>query len=726
MSTSTDNVVDLDAHRRVGDAPAASFDPYTPPAGPDVRKDAVPAAPAGADQGSVTDRQAPADVDDDELGSPLPEWMRSKENLIGLSRKIWRRAKYHTVFHAIRSPLYAARWTMRAFIGAGRAIAHGWNWMLDRENKALRAGLVDSGEGRQYVQVRAQHHHQIKVRLWSSTAVAAGIVGGLAWAQTQTTMTTPGAAAVAFVALGLVGRPREGEGSILDTPDVPISVELTSEHLDKAFRAAGLLDKEAKLVIVQPIMRDGLDIGYTCVVDLPRGSGRTAAHVLAKKDVLAAELGVDEVQLMAWRIRAGGGGHAGRIGLWVADDDPYIGGKTPSPLVDAETFSLWDAIPFGSNARGKRISISVLWHALFIGGLPRRGKSFAQRLIAAAAVLDPYCLVYCADGKGGRDWKAVSRVARRYVSGAEAPALKAFMAMLVELIGEMEHRFAIINGLSDAVCPEGKLTPEIARKYNLPPILILIDELQEFLSSLERDDKDAAVEMLCRLARRAPAAGFVLCAASQRPDADSVPTKLREIIDYRFSVQCKDATSSDMVLGKGMASIGANAALLSSDHLGVGVLVTGPADFDTVRTDYMDLPAFSVLCERGRAARQAAGTLTGDAAGQLADLADPKVTVAPILTDALSVMRHTPTMHTTDLLVGLAAISDEDYGDLTPETLAKALEAAGVVRSTKQVRAGADKQNLAGYRRADLEAALPATWVVDAGDKRPDVEPTTE
>lgn len=695
MSASTDNVVDLDEARR--------RHPVT---------DAVPepnaTAPIDEEPSSAT-----ADQDDDDLGSPLPEWMRSRASAKGMARKIYRRTRYHVAFHAIRCPVYALRWTWRTLVGLGRAIRHGWMWAFDLEARPLRRAMVDAGEGRQYVAIRAQHHHRVKVRLWSATATAAGTLAGLAYGQAHSPLTLPGASLAAVTALGIVGRPADGSVGILDHPDVPLTVELTNDHLDKAFRAAGLLDKESSLVIVQPIMRDAMDIGWTTVVDLPRGGGRTAAHVLAKRDVLAAELGIDEVQFMAWRIRAGAGGHAGRLGLWVADDDPYIGDKNPSPLVEADTFSLWDAIPFGRNARGNRVSISVLWHALFIGGLPRRGKSFAQRLIAAAAILDPYALVYCADGKGGRDWKAVSRVAVRYVSGAETPALKAFMAMLAELISEMERRFAIINGLSDAVCPEGKLTPQIARKYNLPPILVLIDELQEFLSSLEKEEKDAAIEMLCRLARRAPAAGFVLCAASQRPDADSVPTKLREIIDYRFSVQCKDATSSDMVLGKGMAAIGANAALLSSDHLGVGVLVTGPADFDTVRTDYMDLPTFSVLCERGRAARQAANTLTGDAAGQLADLADPKVHVDPILTDALTVMRHTPTMHTSDLIVGLAALDDSSYGDLTPETLAKALEAAGVVRSTKQVRAGADKQNLAGYRRADLEAALPATWTPD-------------
>ncbi len=700
------------------DRPARAVQDTVPLTLPDQAPSVVAEAPA---LGAQADTRLVADVDDD-LGSPLPEWMRSRASAAGLARKLARRARYHLAFHAVRTPVYAARWTRRTIVGLGRAIRAGWTWAFDLESQTLRRTVADAGEGHQYLAIRHQHHHRVKVRLWASTATAAATVAGLAYLQSRNGFTAPGAATAAITALGIVGRPADGALGILDHPDVPLSVELTSDHLDKAFRAAGLLDKDASLVVVQPIMRDALDIGYTCVVDLPRGGGRTAAHVLAKKDVLAAELGIDEVQLMAWRIRAGGGGHAGRIGLWVADDDPYIGDRVPSPMAEAETVSLWDPIPFGRNARGNRIGVSVMWHALFIGGLPRRGKSFAQRLIAAAAVLDPSVWVYCADGKGGKDWKAVSRVARRYVSGAEAPALKAFMGMLAELIVEMERRFSIINGLSDAMCPEGKLTPEIARRYDLPPVLILIDELQEFLSSLDKDDKDAAVEMLCRLARRAPAAGFVLCAASQRPDADSVPTKLREIIDYRFSVQCKDATSSDMVLGKGMAAIGANAALLAADHLGVGVLVTGPADFDTVRTDYLDLPGFSVICERGRAVRQAAGTLSGDAAGQLADLADPRVVVAPILTDCLSVMRHTPTMHTAELLVGLAALDDSEYGDLTPDTLAKALEAAGVVRSTKQVRAGAEKQNLAGYRRADLESALPATWT--AGDGGTEGTPT--
>jgi len=651
---------------------------------------------------------APSD-DDEEFGPILPPWLRDGNAFKGTARKLWRRSKYKAGFHSFRLPLYAVRWSRRAIVGLGRSIATGWVWAFDLEGRALRKAAVDSLDGSEYLRLREQHHRRVKLRLWAALGTSLTGAVALAVADDYSHAAMPAAALASLVTFGIVGKP-EDAASILDDAITPLAVELTPDHLNDAFRAANLLGKDASLVVVQPIMRDATDIGWTCVVDLPKGGGKKAADVVAARDTLAAELGIDEVQLMVWRIRAGEGGHAARLGMWVADDDPYIGGKSPSPLLNLDSFDVWGEIPFGRNARGKLISLLLMWESMFFGGLPRQGKTFSQRIPAAAAALDPYARIYCADGKGGRDWKAVSRIAHRYITGAESDALEAFMGMLAELIGEMERRFSVINGLSDEVCPEGKLTPQIAKKYHMPPILVFIDELQEYFSALDQKEKEVALEMMCRLARRGPAAGFILALASQRPDSDSVPTKLREIISVRFSVRCVDKASSDMVLGKGKASIGADASLLSAEHKGVGVLVTGPAEFDTVRTDYIDLPAFSVICEKGRALRKDAGTLTGDAAGKLADLAAPQVVIPAILTDCLTVMRHAPTLHTVDLLTGLAALDDGTWGDLNPETLAAQLEAAGVVRSTKQVRAGADKANLAGYRRADLEAAMPATW----------------
>lgn len=326
--------------------------------------------------------------------------------------------------------------------------------------------------------------------------------------------------------------------------------------------------------------------------------------------------------------------------------------------------------------------------------------------MTAAGVLDPYVRHYVADGKGGADWMPMRAVAHRLVLGAEDDAIDALKAMLAELITEMERRFTLLRNLPPTVCPEGKLTPHISRKYNLPVIFVTIDELQEYFTAMDRDDKEAVISDLCRIARRGPAAGFISNFASQRPDAESVPTKLREIISLRYCTQVVDRASSDMVLGKGKAAQGADASVLSPEHKGVGVLVTGPASFVTVKADLLDAPAFAALCQRGRALRAQAGQLTGDAVGDVQAAADEAgFTIPAVVSDVLDVMRHSDRMHTVDLLAGLVNLDEDTYGDWDAERLAAALESAGVDRTTKQVKIGT--VNRAGYRRSDIEAVIP-------------------
>lgn len=436
--------------------------------------------------------------------------------------------------------------------------------------------------------------------------------------------------------------------------------------------------------------------------------------MLAKREVIAQELGVDEIQVIMSRVRAAKGGNAGRVSMWVADDDPYLGTPNPSPLATAERFSIWEPIPFGQDARGNRIEVPVMWQSMFFGGLPRRGKTFTQRLMTAAGLLDSHVRHYVADGKGGADWMPMRAVAHRLVMGAEDDAVEALKAMLSELLVEMERRFAILRELPTSICPEGKLTPDIVARYNLPVIFVTIDELQEYFTAMEREDREQVINDLCRIARRGPAAGFVSNFASQRPDAESVPSKLREIITLRYSTQVVDRTSSDMVLGKGKAAQGADASVLSEEHKGVGVLVTGPASYVTVRADYLDGPGFAKLCAKGRALREAAGQLTGDASGDVTAAADAAgLKLPPILSDALEVMRHSPRMFTTDLLAGLVNLDEDVYGDFNAERLAAELEAAGVKRTSKQVKISGT--NAAGYQRRDIEAAVPAELLLAQG-----------
>ncbi|MCP9987267.1 DUF3631 domain-containing protein [Streptomyces sudanensis] len=647
----------------------------------------------------------------------LPAWARSAASVRANVAAFGRLVGWHAAYHSIRTPKYAVKAAWLVARGFYRACKGLWPVLWASEHtatvRALAAQLTAKPEDAELA-IRHQMAHQARTaaRRWrwgaAGTAVAAATLGIVL----APPVLAAGAAAAVAVPLGYLGRGEDAR--LLDQAAPPLKVDMSAQQLNDALRAAGLLksgrsgddEKDApRVACVMGPVRDGR--GWSVIFDLPRGGGKTASDVLAKREVIAQELGVDEIQVIMSRVRAAQGGNAGRVSMWVADDDPYLGTPNPSPLAKAERFSVWEPIPFGQDARGTRISVPVMWQSLFFGGLPRRGKTFTQRLMTAAGLLDPYVRHYVADGKGGADWMPMRAVAHRLVMGAEDDAIEALKAMLEELLTEMERRFALLRELPTSICPEGKLTPQIVEKYSLPVIFVTIDELQEYFTAMEKDDREQVINNLCRIARRGPAAGFVSNFASQRPDAESVPPKLREIITIRYCTQVVDRTSSDMVLGKGKAAQGADASVLSEDHKGTGVLVTGPASFVTVRADYLDGPGFAQLCQKGRALREQAGQLTGDAAGDVTAAAEAQgVKVPPILSDVLEVMRHTPRMFTTDLLNGLVNIDEDTYGDFDAARLADELEAAGVKRTSKQVKISGE--NKAGYQRRDIEAAVPA------------------
>lgn len=628
----------------------------------------------------------------------VPAWVTSRTVARARARHLGRSVGRSAVRSTWRGPAAVLRGTWRA----GR---FWWSWVNAAD---LATELRDAENGKLGRDVFLVREHR-KVR-WYITggalgttgiaeAVAAAMVGD--WVPALT-----GAAALS--AAGVAGRhrpPATGPATPGIEPD--IKADLAPAHLNDAFRAAGLLKGEAGLVLCAPIIRDRFDRGWETMLDLPRGSGKTAAEAIGKLPTIAAELGVDEIQLVMRRVRAHDGGHGRRMSIWVADDDPYLGEPTPSLLIDVERFDFWKAVPFGQDAKGNRIELLLLWQSAFFGGLPRRGKTFTMRLLVAAGVLDPWVQHWLADGKGGSDFRSMAQVAHRYVSGADPEDLAAFEAMLDELISEMSRRFAFFATLPAALCPQGKLTPEIMRRYMMPLILLTIDELQEYFDAIEEEkDRKRIIGKLARIARRGPAAGIMPIYASQRPDAQSVPTKLREIVSYRYSTQVIDKTSSDMVLGEGKAKAGADASVLSEEHLGVGVLVTGPASFVTVRADLLENEDFEVICQRGRALRIAEGTLTGQACGDIGAAATQVgYTIPPLIGDVMEAFGQRARMWTDDILTELRNIDEDEYGDWDGDRLAAELDTVGVKRTRKQVKI--ENVNRAGYYRSDIEGAIP-------------------
>ncbi|MGW6518422.1 FtsK/SpoIIIE domain-containing protein [Streptomyces sp. NPDC054962] len=688
---------------------------------------AAPAAPTVVAGPAVEAVDLPGNPLADWLTAPeapvLPVWARSRASVIANVRAFGRLTWWHTRYHSFRTPKYLVKTVLLAARGFFRAAAGLWPTLSAQDHSAVVKALRAQSKARpEDVELAARlqiaHGIRTRARRWRFGAAAAAVAAAALGIALAPPLLQTGIGAAVITPLAYLGRGKETR--LLDQAAPPLKVDMSAQQLNEALRAAGLLKSGSgkdekdlpKVLCTMGPVRDGR--GWAVIFDLPRGGGKTASDVLAKREVIAQELGVDEIQVIMSRVRAAKGGNAGRVSMWVADDDPYLGPLNPSPLEKAEKFSIWDAVPFGQDARGNRVAVPVMWQSMFFGGLPRRGKTFSQRLLTAAGLLDAYVRHYVADGKGGADWMPMKAVAHRLVMGAEDNAIEALKAMLQELLAEMERRFALLRDLPTSVCPEGKLTPDIMVKYNLPVIFVTIDELQEYFTAMEREDREQVINDLCRVARRGPAAGFISNFASQRPDAESVPAKLREIITIRYSTQVVDRTSSDMVLGKGKAAQGADASVLSEDHKGVGVLVTGPASFVTVRADYLDGTGFAALCRKGRALREAAGQLTGDAAGDVTAAADAAgLTVPAVVSDVLEVMRHAPRMFTTDLLAGLVNLDEDVYGDFNAERLASELESAGVKRTSKQVKiSGA---NAAGYQRRDIEAAVPAEILLSTG-----------
>jgi DNA segregation ATPase FtsK/SpoIIIE, S-DNA-T family len=437
------------------------------------------------------------------------------------------------------------------------------------------------------------------------------------------------AGGLALIALAILGRRKDGSPGRKPVLAGPRTLTWTMDPqvLVDAFRDAKLIGKDESLRLVERAHHDGA--GWAVTVDLP--ATRKAVDVLKHRDALSSALAVDELQLIVERVR-GRGGHAGRVFLWVADEDPYSGPLLRFPLLDVESWDAWRPVPFGKDARQRKVALQLVWTSVLVGAIPRQGKTCATRLPAAGLILDPYTQLYVFDGKGGKDWQAAEAVAHRFVCGDELEHIEAVRDYLTELVAEVQARFARMSELDDKICPDSKITPAISRDPDLgmPVTAVIIDEVQVYLECPERltiGGKKTTLgahiaDLLTYLARKGPAVGIVIILATQRPDSNTIPSRLRAVLGSRFALRVMDWRDSNIVLGEQMNTRGYDASTLLPSHKGVGIL-RPDADSDaapdavavTVRTYYMHNPEWRTICQRGRALREAAGTLTGHAAG---------------------------------------------------------------------------------------------------------------
>jgi len=547
----------------------------------------------------------------------VPGWMRDP---VPAARWWLRERAQDFGFHLCHSPEYVGRalaWTPR---GLTRGFVGAWRWVTDAQTGALLWQAAELGDTDGYLALADKSTRRSRARAVTALTVALLVVAAVvvAWP----TLLGRLAVLAAVVAVGgWLGRP--ADRPLFDHPVLPPSrVKITPDLLVEAFCAARLCnkhddpDRHRTVAFLEPTHRDGN--GYRAVVDLP--GGHTAAKALTKRMEIAAGLGIDEVRVFLERVR-GDDGSARRVLIWVADRDPYAAKPQVSPLAHAQRWDFWEPIPFGTDARGRPVAIPMVFTNLLVGAIPRMGKTYAARIIAAAAALDPTVRGIYFDAKGP-DWQPFAQVAHRYGFGLHDAVVEHLVEVLEECRADAHQRFKRLMELPIDARPESKVTPAITRskRLDMPLTVVFVDEVQHFLGHPLHGDR--ILELLTELCKVHPAVGYMLVLATQRPDSDVIPSGLRDNIGTRFAMMVKTWQSSDTILGAGAYKSGLDASKFQRSHKGVGILdgaddsPLADAGAQTARTDLLDLAAIEVLCARGRALRVELGTLTGAAAGE--------------------------------------------------------------------------------------------------------------
>jgi S-DNA-T family DNA segregation ATPase FtsK/SpoIIIE len=721
-------VVDLDKARAAREAADESGDSHTgrsadsnPDSAADRSRDASGRESADASEDStpvMVDGPAPAGggrwgrLRDGQRRAVLPGWARSGPEFASAAGWLAGHTAHSVAFHAVRVPWYAAVLTARAPVGAAKFVGGSLRWVADAEGEPLRQAAARREDADEYLKLSRQRDARVRLRgILFTLAVVVGPLLALAlWVLAPTWMLAVTVAAL-VTAFGFAGTP--ADKPVVSRAVVATEVErLTSTVVERALGALGIAEVNKALGkggegirFPAPITRDGP--GWRADVDLPYGV--TVTDVLDRRDRLAS--GLRRPLGCVWPEPVPDE-HAGRMMLWVGDKALNKLPPVAGPLAKAGAVSLFKPVAFGTDQRGRPVDMTLLYDNLLIGAMPGMGKTFSMRLPLLAAALDPLAELLVWELKGTGDLEALKRVAADYGSGPDDATAAAALESIRYVYADLERRAKVISSLPKDKCPENKVTPELAavRSLGLHPLVLAIDECQELFSHPEFGKEAGA---LCTaIIKRGRALGVILVLATQRPDKDSLPTAISANVGTRFCLRVMGQIENDMILGTSAYKNGIRATTFTKSDKGIGYLAGAADDPQIVRTYYIDGPTADRICERAHAARKAAGTLTGLAAGQAPERRDS--TADTLLDDIASVTPASEARVWNDVTVDrLAELRPEVYGtwgEMEPadksRQLTTALKPHGITTGQVAKRVEGKTVNRTGFDRKDITAAI--------------------
>jgi DNA segregation ATPase FtsK/SpoIIIE, S-DNA-T family len=225
---------------------------------------------------------------------------------------------------------------------------------------------------------------------------------------------------------------------------------------------------------------------------------------------------------------------------------------SPSPVL-----SMFDPIHVGMDENGANLLVTLIYRNLLIGGEPGAGKSSLVNTIVGHGALSTDCDLWLFDGKLVELslWKDV---ARQFVGNDISRAIHVLRC----LQWEMDVRYLQLEAVR-----RRKIEP----RDSLRIILAVIDELAYFSAVAgTKELQEEFIILLLDVVQRGRAVGIIVVAATQRPSAEIVPTKIRDIFGFRVAFRCTTDSSSDIILANGWAGEGYSARSIAPESIGVG------------------------------------------------------------------------------------------------------------------------------------------------------------
>jgi DNA segregation ATPase FtsK/SpoIIIE, S-DNA-T family len=625
----------------------------------------------------------------------IPDHWRTREAAVRHLQLTAARHGHAAAYHGVRLPRYAtltAVWSVAGVFRTGGRLIRWWHipGSSDLEHQAAVSGLIH-----EHLRLHKAGKDTRKAR-GLIIAACAGIVvivlGAIAWYGHLWPWLV--LAAVAIPSLARAGRP--SGHPIVQAAVIPAAVQAPSQ--DVITRALGSLaiagiDRWLKddrpLVFPSPVREDGP--GWRAEVDLPFGV--TATAVIERREQLASGL---RRPLGAVWPEPVTHEHAGRLELWVGRTDLSKARQAPWPLLRGGQADLFAGFPFGTDPRGRTVRAPMAYHNWLVGSIPRQGKTATVRVLTCAAALDPLAEQWIHELKGSGDLDPLEKVCHRFCSGVDDESIGYAAESLRLLRAEIARRTERIKALPREVCPDKRVTRDIARRRALKlwPVVCTIDEAQNLFAHPQHGK--AAGQDAEFIIKIGPAFGVILVIATQRPDKASLPTGVSGNVSDRFCLKVTGQVENDMVLGTSAYKNGIRATSLRPEiDAGIGYYVGGTQP-QVVRTFYLDLPATERIAARARQLREAAGTLTGVALGQ-----DAEETARDVLADLAAVFGGDSGLQWPEAAARLGQRFPERWDGAEAEAVSAEARARGV--PSVNVKAGGRAAK--GCRLADVMAA---------------------